>query len=82
MIETLYNLKKWLTNTYIKYLTVDGKYSSLLPDKIYLQKLYKKRFNKTLNLKNPQTFNEKIQWLKLYNRKPEYTMMVDKYAVR
>lgn len=35
-----------------------------------------------LNLKNPQTFNEKLQWLKLYNRKPEYTTMVDKYAVK
>ena len=32
--------------------------------------------------KNPKTFNEKLQWLKLYNRKPEYTVMVDKYKVR
>ncbi len=32
-----------------------------------------------LNLKEPQTFNEKIQWLKLYDRKPEYSNMVDKY---
>ena len=38
--------------------------------------------NQKLNLDNPQTFNEKLQWLKLYNRKPEYTMMVDKYKVR
>lgn len=35
-----------------------------------------------LNLNNPQTFNEKIQWLKLYDRHPEYTMMVDKYAAK
>ena len=35
-----------------------------------------------LNLKEPQTFNEKIQWLKLYDRKPEYSNMVDKYEVR
>ncbi len=35
-----------------------------------------------LNLKNPQTFNEKLQWLKLYDRNPAYTQMVDKYAVR
>lgn len=33
---------------------------------------------KKLNLKHPVTFNEKLQWLKLYNRRPEYTMMVDK----
>ena len=35
-----------------------------------------------LHLDAPQTFNEKLQWLKLYDRKPEYTMMVDKYRVR
>ena len=37
---------------------------------------------KKLNLKNPQTFNEKLQWLKLYDRKPIYTTMVDKYEVK
>ena len=35
-----------------------------------------------MDFKNPKTFNEKLQWLKLYNRKPEYTTMVDKYAVK
>lgn len=35
-----------------------------------------------LHLDNPQTFNEKLQWLKLYDRKPEYTIMVDKYKAR
>lgn len=53
-----------------------------LPDDKYLEKLYKAHFQKELDLENPQTFNEKLQWLKLYNRKPEYTMMVDKYKVR
>lgn len=37
---------------------------------------------KKLNLKKPQTFNEKLQWLKLYNRNPEYTKMVDKYEAK
>lgn len=53
-----------------------------LPDKIYLQLLYFFEMGKPLNLKAPRTFQEKIQWLKLYNRKPEYTEMVDKYAVK
>ena len=35
-----------------------------------------------LHLDNPQTFNEKLQWLKLYDHRPEYTMMVDKYEVK
>lgn len=37
---------------------------------------------KILNLKNPKTFNEKLQWLKLYDRNPKYTTNVDKYKVR
>ena len=53
-----------------------------LPDKPYLQLSYHAIMGKKLNLDNPQTFNEKLQWLKLYDRKPEYTMMVDKYKVR
>jgi tRNA G10 N-methylase Trm11 len=51
-------------------------------DKFYLKVLFKVRLNKKLNLKNPKTFNEKLQWLKLYDRKLEYTEMVDKYEVR
>lgn len=54
----------------------------ILPDKIFLKMYYKKYMGKTLNLKEPQTFNEKLQWLKLYNRNPEYTKMVDKYEVK
>ncbi|MBQ9838694.1 MAG: glycosyl transferase [Oscillospiraceae bacterium] len=53
-----------------------------MPDKMYLKLRYYSLIHKKLDLKNPKTFNEKLQWMKLYNRKPEYTMMVDKYAVR
>ena len=53
-----------------------------MPDEEYLKKLFYASMGKTLNLDNPQTFNEKLQWLKLYNRRPEYTTMVDKYEVR
>lgn len=58
------------------------KYGGWIPDKQYLQMLYYLKMHKRLNLDNPQTFSEKIQWLKLYNRRPEYTMMVDKLAVK
>lgn len=51
-------------------------------DRNYLKLLYWDRFGKKLNLDNPQTFNEKLQWLKLYDRKPEYTKLVDKYEVK
>ena len=53
-----------------------------MPDKKYLKLLYKGRFGKSLDLDNPKTFNEKLQWLKLYDRKPEYTKMVDKYEAK
>lgn len=54
----------------------------LLPDRIFLHYSYWRRMNKKLNLKKPKTFNEKLQWLKLYDRQPIYTTMVDKYAVK
>ncbi|MDC7723218.1 ATP-grasp fold amidoligase family protein [Priestia megaterium] len=54
----------------------------LIPDKIYLRLQFRKHLREKLNLKTPKTFNEKIQWLKLYDRKPEYIKYVDKYSVR
>ena len=56
--------------------------SKLLPDKLYLSVLFRFEMGYWINWKSPQTFSEKLQWLKLYNRKPEYTQMVDKYAVK
>ena len=53
-----------------------------LQDGVYLQMLYYLKTGSRLNLRYPQTFGEKIQWLKLYDRKLEYTKMVDKYAVK
>lgn len=58
-----------------------GKYDQMKDDE-YLIKKYRAAMKKELHLDAPITFNEKLQWLKLYDRKPEYTMMVDKYAVR
>ena len=41
-----------------------------------------KNFHRLPNLKKPKTFNEKLQWLKLYDRNPYYTKLVDKYEVK
>ncbi len=54
----------------------------LLSDKAYLKLKFRLAMGRKLDLNNPVTFNEKLQWLKLYNRRPEYTTMVDKYLVR
>ena len=53
-----------------------------LPDRRFLQMKYERAFNAKLRIDNPVTFNEKLQWLKLYDRKLEYTVMVDKYKAR
>ena len=53
-----------------------------VPGSLYLKIQYKNFIGKKLNLKFPETFNEKLQWLKLYDRNPKYTQMVDKYEVR
>ncbi|MBQ3536168.1 MAG: glycosyl transferase [Alistipes sp.] len=56
--------------------------AKLFPDELYLKLLFRLRMGYKLNLDNPQTFCEKLQWLKLHNRKPEYTQMVDKYDAK
>lgn len=60
----------------------DKKDNRNMSDEKYLKIKYYLSLGKKLDLENPKTFNEKLQWLKLYDRKPEYTMMVDKYKVR
>lgn len=54
----------------------------LYPDAFYLKMLFRLRMGEKLDLKNPKSFNQKLQWLKLYNHNPSYTQMVDKYAVK
>ena len=53
-----------------------------IPDKVYIKWIFKRRMGYELNLEEPKTFSEKLQWLKLYDRQPRYSMIVDKYAVK
>lgn len=55
---------------------------SFLPDKPYLQLFYFATTRKFINFKNPKGFNEKLQWLKVNDKRPEYSQLVDKLAVR
>lgn len=55
---------------------------NFVPDKLYLKTVFKIETGYPLNLKRPQTYNEKLQWLKLYDRRPEYIIYADKYKVR
>lgn len=56
--------------------------SHLLSDRAYISLRYRIALGDWPDLKEPKSFNEKLQWIKLYDRRPEYSMMVDKYAVK
>ena len=58
------------------------KYMNWLPDSIYLKCFYRTLIGEKLNLKTPKSFNEKLQWLKIYDRKLVYSRMVDKYYAK
>lgn len=76
-------LYKAITNKDYRFLILSGQgFYDNMDDEKYLKRKYKACMGKELHLDSPQTFNEKLQWLKLYDRKPEYTTMVDKYAVK
>lgn len=57
-------------------------YFKWIPDELYLRICYRAVFGKKLNLNNPRTFNEKLQWLKLHDHNPLYTIMADKAEVK
>ena len=83
MQHYLKKLKKYCTDSSYRFVVnaALGLYNSM-PDRDYLERKFEALMGAPLHLDAPQTFNEKLQWLKLYDRKPEYTMMVDKYRVR
>lgn len=58
------------------------KLTHFIPDELYIKIRWYLRMRTRLNLKEPKTFNEKLQWLKLYNHNPLYTKLADKYSVR
>ncbi len=65
----------------LRYLSGAGFYNHMSDEK-YLKKKYRLDMGKELNLANPTTYNEKLQWLKIHDRKDIYTVLVDKYAVK
>jgi len=53
-----------------------------MPDRPYIQLNYLARYHRLANLRNPKTFGEKINWLKLHDHRPEYSRIVDKAEVK
>ena len=73
-----------LLNTPSKLILPAGQNGLLnwLPDKAYLRAVFKAETGYPLDLTHPRTYNEKLQWIKLYDRNPLYTVLSDKYLVR
>lgn len=79
-IKTTINLLKNNRNELLA--SILTKINFLFPDKLYLNLLFRLKMGYWIDWKNPRTFNEKLNWLKLYDRKPLYTKIVDKYLVK
>lgn len=62
--------------------SIMSKYDSIMDDRRYLNMLYNYTFGHNIDLENPKTFNEKLQWLKVYDRNPNHSKLVDKYDVK
>mgnify|MGYP003295307360 CR=1 FL=1 len=77
------NLKRLLKNPY-RIFSVLANRAPLrwVSDKAYVKLQFRAQLGYWPDLKDPKTYNEKLQWLKLYHRRPEYTHLVDKAAVK
>lgn len=74
---------RYLTSPDYRFLVNAGLgFYDRMPDEAYLRRYFRAAMGKELDLEHPQTFNEKLQWLKLHDRKPEYTKMVDKIEAK
>ena len=80
---TIKGLKYYLTNPKRIYaFFASRKMLNWMSDESFLKLAFRMNMGYKLNLENPKTFNEKLQWLKLNDRNPDYTRMVDKYAAK
>ena len=72
------------TNSFLQRVSISllSKLVRIIPDKLYLKWYFYVKLGYKLDLKKPVTFNQKLQWLKLHDKQPSYTKMVDKVAVK
>lgn len=81
--KTLTSIRKLLVRIpFIDRITSDIAFKKNMSDKEYISMLYHEYFGVYPDLNNPRNFNEKNNWRKLYDRKPLYTLMVDKYRIK
>lgn len=82
MNSIVQNIRNVVKNPYrILAKMIRGK-AHILNDKQYLNIMYRAVFGQKINWQSPVTYNEKLQWLKVYDHNPEYSILVDKYEVK
>lgn len=82
-MKYLKKIERFITDPQARFDFLANKgFLKMMPDEKYLRKAYRLNMGRELNLEHPQTYTEKLQWLKLYDHRPEYSQMVDKYGVK
>ncbi|MGN0354886.1 MAG: ATP-grasp fold amidoligase family protein [Muricoprocola sp.] len=77
------NIIKYIKNPYRVFASLSSKGKLLwMDEKVAVPLIYHGKVGEKLDLHNPVTFNEKLQWLKVYDHNPLYTKLVDKHEVR
>lgn len=78
IIRNLYGNPRLFIENILRYPPI----ANLFSDKTAIKMFYYLRFHNKIDLKDPVSFNEKLLWLTLYDRRPEYVQMVDKYEAK
>ncbi|MBP1762974.1 MAG: glycosyl transferase [Firmicutes bacterium] len=81
-IRTLSYKSKWLTKLYLQANRIKMTVTKEVDDETFAKNKYRENTGRALNIRNPQTFDEKLWWLKLHYRNPLLTLCTDKYRVR
>lgn len=83
-MKTIRRMKNFVTDPMMRkmYIVKMQDRINRMPDREYIEKVFFAKLGCRPNLDNPKTLCEKLNWLKLNNRRPEYTDMVDKYKVK
>ncbi len=86
IMRTASVIRKMMTDPYERFVHFDAYgFYNWMKDEHYLKKAWKAKMEPgggTLNLNHPETFSQKLQWLKIHDRNPLYTVLADKYAVK
>ena len=82
-MNPLRSLKRYLTDSDYRWQfnATKGLYNHVSDEK-YLARKFKLSLGYDMDFKNPVTYNQKLQWIKVYDHDPEYTRMVDKYTAK